>query len=94
MAESRDVIRVPNQALRFTPTTPFGSNQPAIGSSVTPQVHVWLLRNGRPTSIAVTPGLEDDTFTEIVKGDIHVGDQVIVAEDHAEGNSTFSSPGL
>jgi HlyD family secretion protein len=98
VAERRNVIRVPNQALRFTPTSLSVTKQPSPDSGATGNanvhVHVWLMRNSRPTPIAVTPGLDDDTFTEIVKGDIHMGDQVIVAEDHNVGNTNSSSPRL
>jgi HlyD family secretion protein len=70
-----NVIRVPNQALRFTPGGVAGEGQPE-------QARVWLLRNGRPTAVQVVAGLDDDSFTEIVSGDVKPGDRVITAEQH------------
>ena len=72
-----DVLRVPNQALRYIPTgTTLGQTR---------QTRVWVLRNGAPTPVQVTAGLDDDEFTEIVRGDLKVNDSVITAE---QGNST------
>jgi HlyD family secretion protein len=38
------------------------------------------LRNDAPVAIAVATGLEDDSFTEIVNGDVKPGDLVITGE--------------
>ena len=81
-----DVMRVPNQALRYIPgrvvntaaqtlPTPTSTTPTSEGSSV------WVLREGRPQAVSITPGLDDENFTEIVSGDIRLDDQVIIAED-------------
>jgi HlyD family secretion protein len=67
------VIRVPDQALRFAP------GGPAAGGETEP-ARVWLLRDGRAVPVPVTLGLDDDTFTEVVSGDVKPGDQVIMSE--------------
>jgi HlyD family secretion protein len=74
--ERNDVPRVPNQALRYTPR-----NLPHSTSS--DHAQVWVLREDRPTAVAVVTGLEDDTFTEIVSGDVKPGDLIITAEQLA-----------
>ena len=58
------VLRVPNQALRYVPT----------GAALHEgkQVRVWVLRDGAPAPIQVTPGLDDDEFTEIVQSELKV----------------------
>jgi HlyD family secretion protein len=66
-----DVIRVPNSALRYVPS---GAHAEAAGTDV------WVLRDGRPVAISVVLGLDDDNFTEIVKGDLAPNDKVIVGE--------------
>jgi HlyD family secretion protein len=38
---------------------------------------VWVLRDGKPVSVAVTPGISDSRMTEIVGGDLRAGMQVI-----------------
>lgn len=72
-----NVLRVPNQALRYVPT---GS---AIRDSAQPRI--WVLRDKTPTPVQVVTGLDDDEFTEIAQGDLKAGDKVIVAE--VRGNS-------
>ena len=71
-----DVIRVPNQALRYVPKTFAGTAQPG-------NAQVWVLRDGNPVSIPVVAGLDDDSFTEIVGGDLTPGDLVITTEQTA-----------
>jgi HlyD family secretion protein len=79
--QRNDVIRVPNQALRYTPGGFAGVN--ASG-----QAQIWVLRNEQPISVPVVIGLEDDNFTEIVSGDVKAGDLVITAEQVATDNNT------
>jgi HlyD family secretion protein len=74
-----DVLRVPSQALRYAPAAAGGQRR-AGRSNDGDQGRVWVLRDGRPVRVAVTTGLDDDTFTEIVKGDLKPDDQVIVTE--------------
>jgi HlyD family secretion protein len=38
---------------------------------------VWVLRDGKPVAVAVTPGISDSRMTEIVGGDLRPGMQVI-----------------
>ena len=81
-----DVMRVPNQALRYLPgrvvntaaqtlPTPASTTPTSEGSSL------WVLREGQSQAVSITPGLDDENFTEIVSGDIRPDDQVIIAED-------------
>ncbi len=79
------VLRVPDQALRFTPggvaatSGDIDSSQP-VGDSNGASASVWVLRNGKPARVPVTVGLDDDANAEIVSGDLRPGDQVIVGE--------------
>jgi len=85
-----DVVRVPNQALRYTPgglSAVAATRIPASGSE-----RVWALRDGTPVAVLIVPGLDDGNFTEIVQGDLHPGDQVITAESGTQGGSPSSSP--
>ena len=79
-----DVLRVPNQALRYVPTgTVLGE---------TKQARVWVLRDGSPAPVQVTIGLDDDDFTEIVQGDLKVNDRVIVAEQRNSAKARSGVP--
>ena len=90
----RDVLLVPNAALRFVP--PAGENEPESGSMLRklfphrPQRvsrpsagsrgerQLWLLRDGAPVDVAVSTGASDGAMTELLAGDLSAGDAVIV----------------
>ena len=57
-----DVIRIPNQALRYIPT----------GTAIreADQPRIWVLRDGTPVAVQVKPGLDDDDYTEIIQGEL------------------------
>jgi len=80
-----DVLRVPNPALRYAPGGLAGAGT---------EQRVWLLRDGRPVPIAVEAGLDDENFTEILKGDLRPGDAVITGEERGAngGASAQAAP--
>jgi len=89
--QRNDVLRVPNQALRYVPG---GLSAVVARSAVTPtskQPQLWVLRDGLPVAVTVVLGLSDDNFTEIVQGDVRPGDQVITAESSGQAGG---QPGL
>jgi len=45
---------------------------------------VFVLRDGQPVAVPVTTGLDDDTMSEVVQGEIEEGDQVIVSETRGD----------
>lgn len=79
--QRNDVIRVPNQALRYTPGGLASVGQPA-------HAQIWILRDGKPVSVPVVAGLDDDNFTEIVSGDVKPGDLSITAEQATTAGKT------
>ena len=87
IAQRGDVIRVPDQALRYTPggvtaaTTGVAPGEPG-------QARLWLLRDGHAVAVPVVLGLDDDSFTEVVSGDVKPGEQVITAEQRGAASST------
>ena len=50
------------------------------------------MRDGTPVAVPVTTGLDDGSFTEIVQGDLHPGDQVITAEGSPPGGLQPAPP--
>jgi len=99
-----DVLRVPDQALRYQPTgsaaatagadAPKGTNAASPARTKPSHGHaaqVWVLREGRPVQVPVVTGLDDDTFVEILEGDLHPGDPVIVSERSAARTETLPS---
>jgi HlyD family secretion protein len=92
VTDSREaVMRVPDQALRYRPSNPSAAQltKPADG-----QARVWVLRDGQPAAVSVVTGLEDDSYTEIVSGDLKPGDQVITGEQTGGTASPSRPPAL
>jgi HlyD family secretion protein len=79
----KDLLRIPNAALRFRPSEK--AKQPQKGAGI------WVLEGGRPKRIAVSTGISDGTFTELVKGDAGEGQEVIV--ESLEKAKTQAAPG-
>jgi HlyD family secretion protein len=90
-----DVLRVPDQALRFSPAG-VGAESAAAGAARSPaaaagRAEVWILRNGHPSRVSLKTGLDDDSYAEVLEGDLHSGDAVIVSEKRARGTASGSS---
>jgi len=82
--ERADVLRAPDQALRYTPP---GSTAAAAG-----EARLWVLRDGKPAAVKVAAGLDDDSMTEILSGDVKDGDLVIIAETRAASATALPPP--
>jgi HlyD family secretion protein len=92
VTESREnVTRVPDQALRYRPSNASAAALPKLAPG---QARIWVLRNGQPAAISVVTGLDDDSFTEIVGGDLKPGDQVITGEQTGGTASPGRPPSL
>ena len=101
--ERKDVLLVPNTALRFKParaTPPESKSGGNIMSSMMPRIppgrsksasggtakQVWVLRDGVPVAVTVTPGISDGRMTEITDGDLKEG-MVVITEQRASGSA-------
>jgi HlyD family secretion protein len=84
--ERRGVLRVPTAALRFRPPAGEGEAVAAPAGTV-----VWRLAGARPEAVAVTPGLADDSYTEVRSGGLAEGDAVIVAVERSQGSGEAAS---
>ena len=102
--ERKDVLLVPNAALRYAPgiapaaaprsggvlagLTPrmpgSGARRPgASGAIIASARQVWVLRDGAPVAVPVTPGISDGRMTEITGGTLKVGMAVITDQKTA-----------
>jgi HlyD family secretion protein len=90
--QRQNVLRIPDRALRYTPGGLAGVSRTdgvtAVHGRSGPATQVWVLRDGRPTAVPLTAGLDDDTFAEVVRGEVQEGDGVITSEQ----TSTSSTP--
>ena len=93
----QNVLRIPDQALRYTPggiagtSGSSGDRAQPVGDAEGASGSVWVLRDGRPVRVPVTIGIDDDSFAEVLKGDLHPRDQVIVSEQARGGSSRQQS---
>ncbi len=72
-----DVLRITNAALRFRMSErPAGAGAAGVGEKKGPSV--WVLENGKPKRVVITPGISDGNYTEVVSGDLKEGQQTIV----------------
>jgi HlyD family secretion protein len=74
-----NVLRVPEQALRYRPTTLAADREGASATRGRTR-QVWVLADGKPRRVPVTTGLDDDAYVQIVAGELREGDRVIVSE--------------
>jgi HlyD family secretion protein len=84
IAERNNVLRVPSQALRYSPA--------GLRGKPPDRSQVWVLRDEKPVAVTVTTGLDDDTFAEIVQGELQPGDKVIVSEQHEAAKAALPRP--
>ena len=89
-AERKDVLAVPNAALRFhlpsaASAVPSGSassharhHGPPSGDEPPEAKTIYVLRGGEPQPVSVHTGLTDGTQTEVTDGDLKEGDAVVV----------------
>jgi HlyD family secretion protein len=71
----QDVLRIPNAALRFQPTDEQLRKQPTGGSA-----RVFRLRADGVAAVRVETGVSDGLWTELVQGELAVGDDLVVRE--------------
>lgn len=89
LADKKDVLRVPDAALRFRPNEKKVEKQKDASAPKGPAV--WVLENQKPRHIRIATGINDGIYTEILSGDVKEGSDVIV-EETGNGRKTDSSP--
>ena len=78
----RDVLKVPNAALRYHPTSePAKESGARFDRNITAmEKSVWVLgENNKPKRVAVVTGETDGMSTAVLQGDLKDGDRLIVA---------------
>jgi len=84
VARRDNVLRVPDQALRYVPG---GLASTATHAAAGPP-RVWILRNERPVAVPIAIGLDDDTRSEVTRGPLKAGDQVVISEQRSAGGAS------
>jgi len=90
--ERDSVIRIPLQALRYTPTG--ASHDSTRGPGAHGTGRVWVLRGPTPEAVRISIGIDDGTYAELVNGPIKVGDELIVNETPGASRVAGGQTGL
>jgi len=77
VAVKDDVLRISNASLRFKPSERAPEKAAAAGGEKK-GIGVWILENARPKRVAVTLGISDGSFTEVLSGDLKEGQLLII----------------
>jgi HlyD family secretion protein len=101
VAQRKDVLMVPNAALRFRPADAAkmrnGGDKPKGDGrgkgDATPMGTVYVLENGQPRAARISVGITDNRMTEVLGGELKDGDAVIV-EDRQPPAKANSGPGM
>ncbi|MDH4164123.1 MAG: efflux RND transporter periplasmic adaptor subunit [Nitrospirota bacterium] len=91
-----EVLRIPNSALRFRPER--SADQAAAKPKAAAEKKgpagpsVWVQENNKPKRVAVTTGISDGIWTEVVSGELKEDQQVIVETVKKNKGASQSGP--
>ncbi len=99
-AERDDVLKVPLQALRFSPSGILGDHEHHhAGGNGTKTAnsdrngHVWVDEGGKLRRVKIVRGLDDGSVVEIVSGDLQAGDQIVIDQSTPGAGAGKRPPG-
>jgi len=104
VAERKDVLLIPNAALRFKPqdaaekTAKRNGNGRGQGRGQGKDKQegaggtVYVLAGNQLKPVKVKTGITDNRYTEVVAGDLKDGDQVVVEDTQASGSGATGQP--
>ena len=87
----QDVLRITNAALRFRFSEKPAGAAGGAGAAEKKGPVVWVLENGKPKRVTITPGISDGNHTEVVSGELKEGQQIIV-EALRKGKGASTTP--
>ena len=95
VAERKGALLVPNAALRFRPANG-EANKSAATANRKPKTDgfagkVYVLKDGKPAPVEVSLGITDNRNTEIIGGELNIGDKVVVGDTQATNGTAGSS---
>ena len=91
VAEKRNVLRIPNAALRFQPYGEQKESRQPKGLERNTQNRVWtLLPDGKLKFVLVKLGTNNIRYYELIEGDLNEGDNIVVG---LSGEKRSSKPG-
>jgi len=85
-ASKAKAVRVPIDALRFSPPGEPPADSGALDGAPGRQTRVWVLAHRKVTPVTITTGLSDGTWVEVAQGDVQPGDRVVTDEVRGAGS--------
>ncbi len=86
ISSKKDVLRIPNAALRFRPSEMRGKAEQKEKDS-----GVWIIDNKKPKRIEVTTGISDGNYTELLSDNIKEGQELIMESVSKRANQSRPS---
>ncbi len=95
VAKAENVLKVPNVSLRYTPSEVLRKEAEAGEHMMTEKKfskkngqRIWILEQGKLKEVFVKLGISDDSYTEILEGDLKEGQEVVIDEVTLKPTST------
>lgn len=85
LESKKDILRIPNAALRFNPDAKEKGRAQGLRKEKGPGI--WVLEAGNAKRIPVKTGISDGSYTELIAGDISEGQELIVESLDKQKNS-------
>jgi HlyD family secretion protein len=93
VSDTGEVLKIPNQALRFRPEATNMAPEPQLEQQVSSAgtlSTVWVIRaDGRPAPVTVHVGQSDDTGTQLLDGPLTQGQPLIVGVGNSQVSAGF-----
>ncbi len=90
--ERQDALKLPNEALRFRPVQADGTpvKLEVRGREEGPGIpgRVWVLKEGKPSAVSVRLGVSDGKATEMLKGELQAGQEIILGLEEGSVQKT------
>lgn len=95
-AEKKDVLAIPNAALRYRPANAAvagtGSARPTRKvAGAAEKKTIYVLKDNAPVAVEITIGLSDGSYTEIVEGDLAEGADIILDSEGGTAVTTATT---
>lgn len=93
VAERKNVLRIPNTALRFKPVSSADANEkkPRVKKGEAGPVVYRLGADQQPTPLKLKLGISDGTNSEVLEGELKAGDALVVKDNTANKEKKKSS---
>lgn len=94
--KKENVLKIPGAALRFKPKTsgeePDSRDSGIKGKAKRPAgQQVYALKDGKPVAISVKAGVSDDSYVELVSGNVREGQALIIEQSQTKKKSARTS---